>query len=143
MHQAAEAFSLRPPTQVGGGIDSALGGLAKQVGRTERQDAVQQAAQRDRVDRQRRLPARPPRSLVGIGQQRLAHDGELRTAVGAVFICDAFYPKRTWTHGARPHVGIKSLSMSMAASGYLKSRSRQAKLQHYARRGWRVRRQHS
>jgi len=39
MHQAAEAFSLRPPTQVGGGIDSALGGLAKQVGRTERQDA--------------------------------------------------------------------------------------------------------
>jgi transposase len=43
----------------------------------------------------------------------------------------------TWTHGARPHVGIKSLSMSMAASGYLKSRSRQAKLQHYARRGWR------
>ena len=40
MHQAAEAFSIRAPTQVGGGINGALGGLAKHVGWTERQDAV-------------------------------------------------------------------------------------------------------
>ena len=122
MHQAAEAFSLRPPAQVGGGIDSALGGLAKQVGRTERQDAVQQAAQRDRVDRQRRLPARP----LGIGQQRLAHDGEARTAVGAVFICDAFYPKRTWNSWRAPsrrdqvalhvHGGVRLSQIAFAAS---------------------------
>jgi hypothetical protein len=57
----------------------------------------------------------------GIGEQRFAHDGEARTAVGAVFIGDAFYPKRTRTHGGAPHVGIKSLSMSMAASDYLES----------------------
>jgi hypothetical protein len=45
MHQAAEAFPIRPPTQVGGGINGALGGLAKHIRRTVRQDAVQQAAQ--------------------------------------------------------------------------------------------------
>ena len=56
MHQAAEASSIRAPTQVGGGINGALGGLVKHVGRTERQDAVQQAAQRDGMYRQRRLP---------------------------------------------------------------------------------------
>src|SRR6476659_1797170 len=99
MHQAAEAFSIGAPTQVGGGINGALGGLAKHVGRTEREDAVQQAAQRDRVDRQRRLPARPPCSLVGVGEQRFAHVREARTAVGAVFVGGAFYPKRTRTHG--------------------------------------------
>src|SRR5262245_31233425 len=99
MRQAAEAFSIRAPPQVGGGINGPLGSLAKCVGRTERQDAVQQAAQRDRVDRQRRLPVRPPYSLVGVGEQRVAHVGEARTGVGAVFIGDGFYPKRTWSHG--------------------------------------------
>src|SRR5262245_38818297 len=99
MHQAAEAFSIRAPTQVGGGIDRARGGLAKGVGRTARQDAEEQAAQRDRVDRQRRLPGRPPCSLIGIGEQRFAHVGETRTGVGAVFIGDGFYPKRTRSHG--------------------------------------------
>src|SRR5499427_10088733 len=99
MHQAAEAFSIRAPTQVGGGINRARGGLAKRVGRTTRQDAVEQAAQRDRVDRQRRLPGRPPCSLVGIGEQRFAHVGEARTGVGAVFIGAGFYPKRTRSHG--------------------------------------------
>src|SRR5262245_44182723 len=49
--------------------------------------------------RQRRLPLRPPCSLVGIGEQRFAYLGEARTAVGAVFVGDAFYPKRTRTHG--------------------------------------------
>src|SRR5262249_43298971 len=97
--QAAEAFSIRAPPQVGGGINGPLGSLAKCVGRTERQDAVQQAAQRDRMDRQRRLPVRPPCSLVGIGEQRFAHVGEARTGVGAVFIGDGFYPKRTRRHG--------------------------------------------
>ena len=99
MHQAAEAFSIRAPTQVGGGINGALGGLAKHVGRTERQDAVQQAAQRDGMYRQRRLPGRPPCPLVGIGEQRFAYLGEARTAVGAVIVGDGFYPKRTRTHG--------------------------------------------
>src|SRR5258707_9476985 len=66
MHQPAEAFSIRAPTQVGGGIDGALGGLAKGVGRTERQDAGEQTAQRDGVDRQRRLPVRPPCTLIGL-----------------------------------------------------------------------------
>src|SRR6266487_1189728 len=99
MHQAAEAFSIRAPTQVGGGINGALGGLAKHVRRTERQDAVQHATQRDWVDRQRRLAGRPPCSLVGIGEQRFAYVGEARPAVGAVFIGDGFYPKRTRSHG--------------------------------------------
>src|SRR5215813_8596615 len=99
MHQAAEAFSIRAPTQVGGGINGARGGLAKGVGRTTRQGAVEQAAQGDWMDRQRQLPGRPPRSLVGIGEQRFAHVGEARTGVGAIFIGDGFYPKRTWSHG--------------------------------------------
>src|SRR3984893_3906035 len=99
MHQAAEAFSIRPPTQVGGGIDRALGGLAKGVGWTERQDAGEQTAQRDGVDRQWRLPVRPPCSLIGIGEQRFAYVGEARTGVRAVFFGDAFYPKRTRSHG--------------------------------------------
>src|SRR6516164_6660807 len=43
MHQTAEAFSIRAPTQVGGGINRARSGLAKGVGRTARQDAVEQA----------------------------------------------------------------------------------------------------
>src|SRR5260370_4469832 len=94
MHQTAEAFSIRAPTQVGGGIDGALGGLAKSVGRTERQDAGEQTAQRDGVDRQRRLPVRPPCSLVGICEQRFAYAGESRTAVRSVFNGDAFYPTR-------------------------------------------------
>src|SRR5262245_16283059 len=51
------------------------------------------------MHRQRRLPVRPPRSLVGIGEQRFAHVGEARTGVGAVFIGDGFYPKRTRSHG--------------------------------------------
>ena len=51
MHQAAEAFAIGAPTQVSGGINGALGGLTKHVRWTERQDAIQQAAQRDRVDR--------------------------------------------------------------------------------------------
>ena len=54
---------MAAPTQVGGGIDRARGGLAKGIGRTARQDAEEQAAQRDRVDRQRRLAGRPPCSL--------------------------------------------------------------------------------
>src|SRR5262249_16850031 len=99
MHQAAEAFSIRAPTQVGGGINRARSGLAKGVGRNTRQDAVDQAAERDGMDRERRLPVRTPRSLVGIGEQRFAHVGEARTGVGAVFIGDSFYPKRTWSHG--------------------------------------------
>src|SRR4029453_3506978 len=99
MHQAAEAFPIRAPTQVGGRINGTLGGLPKHVRRTVRQDAVQQAAERDRVDWQRRLSPRPPCSLIGIGEQRFAHVGEARTTVGAVFIGDAFYPKRTRTHG--------------------------------------------
>src|SRR5262249_41197382 len=99
MHQAAEAFSIRAPTQVGGGINGARGGLAKGVGRTARQNAVEQAPERDGMDRQRRLPGRPPRFLVRIGEQRFAHVGEARTSVGAVFIGDGFYPKRTWSHG--------------------------------------------
>src|SRR5260221_14699333 len=105
MHQAAEASSIRAPTQVGGGINRALGGLAKGVGRTERQDAGEQTAQRDGVDRQRRLPVRPPCSLVGIGETRFAYVGEARTGVPAVFIGDAFYPKRTRTHGGALTVG--------------------------------------
>src|SRR5262249_5840477 len=36
---------------------------------------------------------------VGIGEQRFADVGEARTAVGAVFLGDAFYPKRTRSHG--------------------------------------------
>src|SRR6266446_152251 len=99
MHQTAEASSIGAPTQVGGGIDGALGGLAKGVGRTERQDAGEQTAQRDGVDRQRRLPVRPPCTLIGIGEQRFAYVGEARTGVRAVFIGDAFYPKRTRSHG--------------------------------------------
>src|SRR5260221_5209794 len=99
MHQTAEASSIGAPTQVGGGIDGALGGLAKGVGRTERQDDGEQTAQRDGVYRQGRLPVRPPCSLVGIGEQRFAYVGEARTGVRAVFIGDAFYPKRTRTHG--------------------------------------------
>src|SRR5262245_38893798 len=51
------------------------------------------------MDRQRRLPVRPPCSLVWIGEQRVAHVGEARTGVGAVFIGDGFYPKRTRSHG--------------------------------------------
>src|SRR4029077_4225086 len=77
----------------------ARGGLAKGVGRTTRQDPVEQAAQRDGVDRQRGRPRRPPCSLVVIGEQRFAYVREARTAVGAVFIGDGFYPKRTRTHG--------------------------------------------
>src|SRR5436190_17883274 len=69
VHQAPEAFSIRAPTQVGGGINGALGGLAKHIGRTERQDAVQQAAQRNRMYWQRRLSLGPPCSLVGIGEE--------------------------------------------------------------------------
>src|SRR5437763_11424386 len=99
VHQAPEAFSIRAPTQVGGGINGALGGLAKHIGRTERQDAVQQAAQRNRMYWQRRLSLGPPCSLVGIGEERFAYLGEARTAVGAVFVGDAFYAKRTRTHG--------------------------------------------
>src|SRR5215469_6752199 len=78
---------------------TARGGLAKGVGWTTRQGAVEQAAQRNRVDRQRRFPGRPPCSLVGIGKQRFAHVGEARTGVGAVFIGGGFYPKRTRSHG--------------------------------------------
>src|SRR5262245_66254925 len=74
---------------------TARGGLAKGVGRTARQDAVEQAAQRDGVDRQRRLPGCPPWSLVGIGEQRFAHVGEARKGVSAVFIGDALDTKRT------------------------------------------------
>src|SRR5215831_1076634 len=40
---------------------------------------------------------RAPHILEGIGKQRFAHVGEGRTAVGAVFIGDGFYPKRTRT----------------------------------------------
>src|SRR6266853_6031253 len=102
---SGKAFSIGAPTQVGGGINGALGGLAKHVGRTERQDTVQQAAQRDGMYRQRRLPVRPPCSLVGIGEQRFAYLGEARTGVRAVFIGDAFYPKRTRTHGGALTLG--------------------------------------
>src|ERR1700736_2779288 len=121
MISSRKSSSIRAPTQVRGGIDGALGGPAQRRGGTAQHDAVQRAAQRHRVDWRRRLAARPPCFLVGIGEQRFAHDGEARTAVGAVFIGDAFYPKRTRTHGGAPHVGIKSLYMSMAASDYLES----------------------
>src|SRR6266511_4324119 len=33
------------------------------------------------------------------GEQRFAHVREARTAISAVFVGDAFYPKRTRTHG--------------------------------------------
>src|SRR4029453_3267396 len=99
MHQAAAAFPIRAPTQAGGRINGTPGGLPKHVRRTVRQDAVQQAAERDRVDWQRRLTPRPPCSLIGIGEQRFAHVGETRTAVGAVLIGDSFYPTRTRAHG--------------------------------------------
>src|SRR5262249_32163469 len=103
-----EAFSIGAPTQVGGGINGALGGLTKHIERTEGQDAVQQAAQRDGMYRQRRFPLRPPCSLVGIGEQRFAYLGEARTAVGAVFNGDAFYPKQTRTHGCALTAGART-----------------------------------
>src|SRR5262249_56005657 len=61
MHQAAEAFSIRAPTQVGGGINGARGGLAKGVGRTTRQDPLDQPPYPAPIDPPPRLPPPPPR----------------------------------------------------------------------------------
>src|SRR5262249_33074157 len=52
--------------------DSCCRRAAGFVGRTERQDAVQQATQRNRVDRQRRVPPPSPWSFMGTGEQRFA-----------------------------------------------------------------------
>jgi hypothetical protein len=48
--------------------------------------------------------------LAGIGEQRFAYVREARTAVGAVFIGDAFYPKRTRTHGGGTVTSVEQIA---------------------------------
>src|SRR5262245_38081822 len=98
MKQAAITFAVGAPAQGRMRIDGALCGLAKQIGRAERQYAAQNAPRRHFVDRQRRLASTAPDFLIGIGKERVAHLGEARAAIGAVVIRDSFNSKEFLLH---------------------------------------------
>src|SRR5262245_12431645 len=76
MQQPAKALSVRPPAQVGRGIDGPLSGLAKYVGLTVPQYATQYAPQRNLVRGQRRIALRARQRLIRICEQRLSQDRE-------------------------------------------------------------------
>ena len=76
--EAAKSFAVGAPSQIGAGIEGALAGLLKQVGRRERQNAPHDASERHLANRKRRLASRLPRRA-DTGS-RTAHSRRRRSA---------------------------------------------------------------
>src|SRR5947209_894188 len=86
MQQATKAFPIRAPVQIRSGVDDAFGGLAKNIGAAEGQNAPDHIRQSDLISRQRRLAVRAPDLLIRIGVERVAHLRETRARIGAILI---------------------------------------------------------
>jgi len=88
VHEAAKPFAIRAPSQIGARIERSLTRLAKQVG--PREDAPDDASERDLADRKRRFTRATPYTLIRVGEHRVDDVGKPRAGVGAVLVGQLF-----------------------------------------------------
>src|SRR6516162_3009542 len=116
MDYPPEALTIGPPAQIGTRIDGSRDGLPKKVWRTQRQDTSQRARQADSIYGHWGLTGTAPNPLVGVGKDGVAHFGEARALVGAVFLGDLLRPeKKRSPH--RPAPSRRAYFGSSAAPG--------------------------
>jgi hypothetical protein len=88
VHEAAKAFAIRAPSQIGARIERSLARLSKQV--VPREDASDDASERDLAHRKPRFTRATPHTLIGVGEQRVDDVGKPRALVRAVLVGQLF-----------------------------------------------------
>lgn len=90
MQQPRESFSVRTPAEIGTGVERASRGVLEAVGPGMRQQAAEDAPDRDVLDRQRWFARAAPHGLIGIRKQRIHDVAEPRAGVTPVFVVELF-----------------------------------------------------
>src|ERR1700716_4078107 len=122
MKQPREAFSIRPPAEIGAGVERPLGRSFETGRPAVREKSTEDALDRHVLNRQRRFAFAAPHLLIRIRKQRIDHVPEARSGIRAVFGAKLF----------RPDVHIRHVSPSVQTIPPENSLNRPAKRMSHA-----------